>query len=90
MSFPVCRLSDIGSHPGIITGSHVPSVIVNTKPIAVVTDAFTCPLPGHGVNVIATGAVTVFAGGLAVAYMVGSKSACGAAMVKGSPTVTVL
>ena len=84
------RLTDTGAHPGTITGSHVPSVTVNGLPIAVITDAFTCPLPGHGINVIANGAVTVTAGGLAVAYMVGSKSACGAAMVTGSPTVTVL
>ena len=83
----VCRLTDTGAHPGTITGSHVPSVTVNGLPIAVVTDAFTCP--SHGANVIANGAVTVTAGGLAVAYMVGSKSACGAAMVKGSDDVTV-
>ena len=90
MSFPVCRLSDIGSHPGVITGSHVPSVIVNTKPIAVITDAFACPVPGHGVNAVATGAPTVFAGGLAVAYVTGSQSICGATMTTGSPDVLVL
>ena len=86
----VCRLTDTGAHPGTITGSHVPSVTVNGLPIAVVTDAFTCPLPGHGVNAIANGAPTVLAGGLAVAYVTGSKSVCLATMTTGSPDVLVL
>ena len=84
----VCRLTDTGAHPGTITGSHVPSVTVNGLPIAVVTDAFTCP--SHGTNVIDNGAVTVTAGGLAVAYVTGSNSICGATMTTGSPDVLVL
>lgn len=58
------------------------------KPAARVTDPTSCPLPGHGVNPIASGSPDVFFDGLAAARQT-DKSACGSPIV-GDVASTVL
>lgn len=58
------------------------------KPAARVTDPTSCPLPGHGVNPIATGSPDVFFDGLAAARQT-DNSSCGSAIV-GEVASTVL
>ncbi|MDR2819009.1 MAG: PAAR domain-containing protein [Desulfovibrio sp.] len=82
---PVARLGDAGSHGGVITtGSR--KIFVNDKPMARVGDTYDCPK--HGPNPIVTGANHVFGQEKLVAH-VGSKTACGAIIVEGSPDVFV-
>ena len=82
---PVARVGDTGSHGGsITTGSN--SFFVNSKPIARVGDIYDCP--EHGPNPIVTGASHVFGQGYLVAH-IGSKTACGAIIVSGSPDTFV-
>jgi uncharacterized Zn-binding protein involved in type VI secretion len=82
---PVARLGDAGSHGGVITtGSS--KIFVNDKPMARVGDTYDCPK--HGPNPIVTGANHVFGQEKLVAH-VGSKTACGATIVEGSPDVFV-
>jgi uncharacterized Zn-binding protein involved in type VI secretion len=58
------------------------------KPAARITDPTSCPVPGHGVNPIASGSPDVFFDGLAAARQT-DKSACGSAIV-GDVASTVL
>ncbi|MFJ7281345.1 PAAR domain-containing protein [Pseudomonas sp. NPDC099000] len=68
---PVARLGDPGSHGGNISTGSSP-IFVNTLPIALVGDIYSCPL--HGSNPITTGAPHVFGLGKDVAH-VGSLTA---------------
>ena len=77
----VARLGDSGSHGGaIITGAT--TIIVNNRPMARVGDIYACPT--HGTNPIISGVRSGFAEGMLVAH-VGSKTACGAVIISGSP-----
>ncbi|MBF6043187.1 MULTISPECIES: PAAR domain-containing protein [Pseudomonas] len=82
---PVARLGDPGSHGGAITTGSSP-IFVNSLPIALVGDTYSCPI--HGSNPITTGAPHVFGLGKEVAH-VGSKTACGATITAGSPDTFV-
>lgn len=82
---PVARLGDPGSHGGNISTGSSP-IFVNTLPIALVGDIYSCPL--HGSNPITTGAPHVFGLGKDVAH-VGSLTACGATITAGSPDTFV-
>ncbi len=82
---PVARLGDPGSHGGNITTGSSP-IFVNSMPVALVGDTYSCPI--HGSNSITTGAPHVFGLGRDVAH-VGSQTACGATIVAGSPDTFV-
>lgn len=82
---PVARVGDPGSHGGVIT-SGASTIVVNGRPIARVGDIYACPK--HGPNPIVTGAPHVFGQGQLVAH-VGSKTACGAEIISGSPDTFV-
>lgn len=79
MAVPLVRLGDLTSHGGkVITASttHLASGIG----IARVGDKITCPLPGHGVNMIVEGAPTYLIGGRMVALH-GHHCACGCTLI---------
>ncbi|PTS94277.1 PAAR domain-containing protein [Pseudomonas sp. HMWF006] len=82
---PVARLGDPGSHGGNISTGSSP-IFVNSMPVALVGDIYSCPL--HGSNPITTGAPHVFGLGKDVAH-VGSQTACGATITAGSPDTFV-
>ncbi|NNA55717.1 PAAR domain-containing protein [Pseudomonas koreensis] len=82
---PVARLGDPGSHGGNITTGSSP-IFVNSMPVALVGDTYSCPV--HGSNPITTGAPHVFGLGKDVAH-VGSQTACGATITAGSPDTLV-
>ena len=82
---PVARLGDPGSHGGNITTGSSP-IFVNSMPVALVGDTYSCPV--HGSNPITTGAPHVFGLGKDVAH-VGSQTACGATIIAGSPDTFV-
>lgn len=82
---PVARLGDPGSHGGNITTGSSP-IFINTLPVALVGDVYSCPI--HGSNPITTGAPHVFGLGKDVAH-VGSLTACGATITAGSPDTFV-
>jgi uncharacterized Zn-binding protein involved in type VI secretion len=50
-----------------------------------VTDLYSCPIPGHGVNPIVTGSAIATVDGLKVARVTDTTQ-CGAMIVEGSPT----
>jgi uncharacterized Zn-binding protein involved in type VI secretion len=82
---PVARLGDAGSHGGVITTASS-TILVNGKRMARIGDTYGCP--EHGPNPIVTGASHVFGQGQLVAH-VGSKTACGATIIEGSPDTFV-
>lgn len=57
-------------------------------PAARMNDKHTCPVPGHGVNVIVMAEDTVLVAHRGAAR-VGDRDACGAAIVAGEPTVLI-
>jgi uncharacterized Zn-binding protein involved in type VI secretion len=59
------------------------------KPAARLTDPTTCPLPGHGVNPIASGSPDVLFDGLPAARE-GDPSACGSPLVAGLSTTVFI
>ncbi len=85
------RLLDPTAHPGVIsTGS--PTVFINKRPAARMTDKHTCALPPtagpHPPSTIVTGSSTVFINGLAAARQT-DKSGCGAVITVGSLNVLI-
>jgi uncharacterized Zn-binding protein involved in type VI secretion len=80
----VARLGDHCDHGGvIITGSDTRTV--DGIKCARVTDLYSCPIPGHGVNPIVTGSAIATVDGLKVARVTDTTQ-CGAMIVEGSPT----
>ncbi|NRF69448.1 PAAR domain-containing protein [Aquincola sp. S2] len=76
MSRPVIILGDRHSHGGfVIEGA--PSTDTHGIPIARMGDKVVCPVPGHGVNFIASGDSTCIVDGKPVARD-GDVTACGA------------
>jgi uncharacterized Zn-binding protein involved in type VI secretion len=63
---PVARLGDPGSHGGNISTGSSP-IFVNSMPVALVGDIYSCPI--HGSNPITTGAPHVFGLGKDVAHV---------------------
>ncbi|MBB5017725.1 putative Zn-binding protein involved in type VI secretion [Chitinivorax tropicus] len=79
MSKPFILLGDSTDHGGaVLEGS--PYSDIEGKPIARVGDKVSCPIPGHGVTVIATGDATCLIDGKPVARH-GDKTACGATLI---------
>lgn len=84
------RIGDATSHPGLIAGPGVPTVLIGGMPAAVQGDLHTClmpPLAGpHPPSPVVKGSATVWIGGRPAAR-IGDMSGCGASIIQGMPTV---
>jgi uncharacterized Zn-binding protein involved in type VI secretion len=79
------------SHPGLIVGPGVPTVLIGGLPAAVVGDAHICAFPPpavHPPNIIVAGSAKVLIGGR-FAARVGDPCACGAQIESGVVTVEI-
>jgi uncharacterized Zn-binding protein involved in type VI secretion len=86
MALPLVRLGDLTSHGGkVITAST--THLAGGIGIARVGDKITCPLPGHGVNMIVEAAPTYLIGGRMVALH-GHHCACGCTLISSLVTAT--
>ena len=89
---PAARVGDPTSHPGVITGPGVPTVLLGGMPAAVVGDIHACAFPPpagpHPPNPIVLGSATVLIGGMPSAR-VGDPTGCGATILIGLPTVEI-
>lgn len=86
------RFGDVSTHGGTITGPGVPTVLIEGKPAAVVTDMHTCVLPPNShqptVSPFPAGSPTVLIGGKP-ALRAGDICICGATAAIGCPTVII-
>ena len=86
------RLGDPTSHPGIVAGPCVMTVLINGRPAAAAGDTHVCALPPkagpHPPNPFVGGCKSVLIGGRP-AMRQGDKAACGAVIVRGASNVTV-
>lgn len=86
------RVGDPTTHPGVLSGPGVPTVLIGGQVAAVKDDLHTCafpPLAGpHPPNPIILGSVTVLIGGKPAAR-VGDPTGCGATIAVGMPTVDI-
>lgn len=85
------RIEDPTTHPGVITGPGVATVLIGGLPAAVAGDLHTCafpPPPPHPPSPFAVGSATVLIGGRQ-ALRVGDVAGCGAQIMLGSLTVEV-
>jgi uncharacterized Zn-binding protein involved in type VI secretion len=105
VAVPVCahaqaaaaRVGDVTSHGGVIVGPGVPTVLIESRPAAVMGDQTTCPLVDpitmvpHVGGPITTGSTTVFIGGKPAARMGDSNTEVGASatIVAGAMTVLI-
>jgi uncharacterized Zn-binding protein involved in type VI secretion len=87
---PAARIGDQSSHPGVITGPGVATVLIESKPAAVVGDNHACSFrpPPHPPLPIVIGSMSVLIGGRPAAR-VGDSAGCGATIVLGAATVMV-
>ena len=89
---PLARVGAPTSHPGVVEGPGVPTVLVEGLPVAVALDVHVCglapPAGPHPPSSFPVGSETVFAGGRPVLRM-GDASACGATILLGAFTVEV-
>ncbi len=79
-------LGDKTSHGGTVIESSSESSIGGIR-IARMGDMVACPVPGHGVNPIVTGDVTLLIDGKSSAR-VGDKTACGATLIASQVVTT--
>lgn len=86
MALPVVRLGDRTSHGGTVTTAS-PTHSLGGIGIARMGDKISCPMPGHGVNVIVEGAATYLVGGRMVALH-GHKCACGCTLISSLASAT--
>jgi uncharacterized Zn-binding protein involved in type VI secretion len=83
------RAGDQTSHPGVISGPGVRSVLIEGKPAAVVSTPHACGFPsGHPPTATADGSSSVLIGGLP-AVRVGDSVLCGAQVTLGALTVEI-
>lgn len=80
----VIRLNDPTSHGGVVI-SAAPNSKVHGIAVARKGDSCTCPIPGHGICVIAEGDSKVLINGIPVAFD-GHKTSCGATLISTAPT----
>lgn len=88
---PAARVTDVTTHPGVITGPGVATVMIAGLPAAVAGDLHTCSFPGtppHPPTPLLPGSPTVTIGGRP-ALRVGDMSGCGATIVSGAMNVMV-
>lgn len=86
------RLLEPTNHPGAITQSGAPNVLINGKPAVRVGDTHTCALPPtagpHPPSKIVKGSATVTIAKRPAARQ-GDLTGCGATIVSGSPNVNI-
>ena len=81
----VAVVGSITSHGGVIlTGN--PIFPCAGSPIATIGSLHSCPVKGHGVNIVVTGSGLVRAANVPVAT-IGSLCSCGAIIISGPPTI---
>lgn len=89
---PAARAGDPTSHPGVVTGPGVTTVLIGGQPAAVAGDTHTCSMPPtagpHPPTAITGGSGTVFIGRRPAAR-VGDSAACGATILSGMVTVVI-
>ncbi|MFC7419352.1 PAAR domain-containing protein [Iodobacter arcticus] len=81
----VIRLGDQTSHGGVVL-SGASTTNMFGKPVALLGDKVSCPIPGHGVCPIIEGDPTWAVGGKAVA-LEGHKTSCGAVLISSMPEI---
>nr|WP_315219350.1 PAAR domain-containing protein [uncultured Duganella sp.] len=86
MSIPIVRLGDVTSHGGSVVSAS-PTHRIGGLGIARMGDQVSCPIPGHGVNIILEGATTYLIAGRMVALQ-GHKCACGCALISSLATAS--
>ncbi len=86
------RVGDPSSHPGMITGPGVVTVVIGGLPAAVVGDMHACMMPPtagpHPPTPVARGSASVMIGGRPAAR-VGDAAGCSATIIAGFPTVEI-
>jgi uncharacterized Zn-binding protein involved in type VI secretion len=85
------RVTDKTSHPGVIAGPGVVSVLIGKKPASVVGDTHTCGftgMPPHPPSPLAKGSRSVLIGGRG-ALRVGDSAGCTAMVIEGAPDVQI-
>ena len=86
------RITDLTSHPGMITGPGAVNVLINGLPAARVGDLHVCTFPPpagpHPPSPIAGGSASVLIAGQPAARM-GDAIGCGATIVSGSPNAVI-
>jgi uncharacterized Zn-binding protein involved in type VI secretion len=85
------RIGDPTSHPGVIAGPGVSTVLIGGVPASVVGDTHTCGftgMPAHPPTVMVHGSATVLIGGRPAVRM-GDPAACSATVMTGAPTVDI-
>jgi uncharacterized Zn-binding protein involved in type VI secretion len=88
---PALRLADPTSHPGVVAGPGVATVLIGGMPAAVLGDLHVCSFPPpavHPPSPFVTGSATVLIGGRP-ALRVGDMAACGAVGLIGALTVLI-
>jgi uncharacterized Zn-binding protein involved in type VI secretion len=87
MSQGLVLLGDMTTHGGAVISASS-TTIVHGKPVALVGDMVSCPIPGHGVNPIVEGCPDWSEGGRKLVVN-GCLSACGCAMISSAPDCAV-
>lgn len=79
MGRPFIAIGDRTSHGGRVVGG-TPAVTTRGRPVARLGDPVTCPVAGHGTNVISSGDPALIVMGRPVARE-GDVTACGATLI---------
>lgn len=86
------RVTDSTTHGGLVSGPGVPTVLIGSRPAAVLGDMHVCALPPPGhvptVSPFTVGSATVLIGGRP-ALRAGDACGCGAMPAVGEPTVQI-
>ena len=86
------RVGDQTSHPGMIAGPGVATVLIEGLPAAVAGDMHSCAMPPnagpHPPSPFTVGSSTVLVGGRSL-LRVGDSSGCGASIIAGATNVMV-
>lgn len=85
------RVGDPTSHPGVIAGPGVSTVLIGNLPASVIGDTHTCSFPGtppHPPTPMLMGSTSVLIGGRP-AVRVGDAAGCTATVISGSPNVMI-
>ncbi|WP_061709393.1 PAAR domain-containing protein [Pseudenterobacter timonensis] len=87
MSKGFVLLGDKTTHGGAVIFASS-TMIVNGKPVALVGDKVSCPIPGHGVNAIIEGSPEWSSDGKAI-VIDGCKCQCGCQVISGAPECAI-
>ena len=87
MSKGFVLLGDKTTHGGAVISASS-TMIVNGKPVALVGDKVSCPIPEHGTNAIIEGAPEWSSDGQAI-VVDGCKCQCGCQVISGAPDCAI-